>query len=245
MRLQFVGSGDAFGSGGRFNTCFHVVGKTTNFMIDFGATSLIAARRLKLDLNVVNSVLFSHFHGDHFGGIPFLVLSAQFADRRERPLTFAGPPGIAKRYANVMDAAFPSFPHQPGRFPLTVSEIPLRQRTEIGPLAVTSFPVVHAEAAGPCTGLRIEVEGKVLAYSGDTEWTESLVEIGAGADLFVCECYSFERKVQSHTDYMTLRQHMPRIAPKRVILTHMSDDMLAHAAEAEWETAADGMTVEF
>jgi ribonuclease BN (tRNA processing enzyme) len=245
MRLQFVGSGDAFGSGGRFNTCFHVVGESANFVIDFGASSLIALKRWDIDRNAIDTILITHFHADHFGGIPFFILDAQLVAKRSRPLTIVGPPGLAERYARVMEAAFPSFPLMPSRFPLTLTELEIGRPTEVGALTATAFPVVHAEAAGPCLGYRIETEGRVLAYSGDSEWTDTLIEIGRRADLFVCECYTYDRPVKSHTDFATLAQHLGQIAPKRLILTHMSDDMLAHIGDVPHPTAVDGMVVEF
>ena len=84
MQLQFVGSGDAFGSGGRFNTCFHVVGAETNFLIDCGASSLIAMNRLGIDRNGIDFILLTHFHADHSGGVPFFILDAQFPARYGR-----------------------------------------------------------------------------------------------------------------------------------------------------------------
>lgn len=245
MHLQFVGCGDAFGSGGRFNTCFHVAGDGANLLIDCGASSLIALKQAGIDRNLIDTIVVTHFHGDHFGGIPFFMLDAALVAKRTRPLTIVGPPGLPERYARAMDAAFPSYPHRPDRFALTLTELQIGQPTAVGALKVTAFPVVHAEAAGPCVGYRIGIADKVLAYSGDTEWTESLVDIGRGADLFVCECYTFDRKVKSHTDFATLQQQLGRIAPKRLVLTHMSEDMLAHIGEVACETASDRMVVEF
>lgn len=243
MYLQFVGCGDAFGSGGRQNTCFHVVGDHSNFLIDFGATSAVALKRLGVQANTVDTILVTHFHGDHFGGIPFLMLEAQMNGRRARPLTIAGPPGLAERYARAMDVAFPGSPQQPKRFALTLQELAVGERAAVGALKVTPFPVVHVAAAGPCYGYRIECEGKVIAYSGDTEWTESLVELGRNADLLICECYTYEKKVTSHTDFATLSANVERIAPKRLVLTHMSDDMLAHRGDVPYETASDGLVL--
>ena len=90
MQLRFVGCGDAFGSGGRNNTCFHVSGERINFLIDCGASSLPALKRQNVARDEVKLILITHFHGDHFGGLPFLLLDAQFT-RRARPLVIAGP----------------------------------------------------------------------------------------------------------------------------------------------------------
>lgn len=73
MRLQFLGSGDAFGSGGRFNTCFLVEDVTDAFLIDCDASSLIAMRKYGIDPNRVDTVFISHLHNDHFRGLSFLI----------------------------------------------------------------------------------------------------------------------------------------------------------------------------
>ena len=75
MRVQFIGCGDAFGSGGRFNTCFHVEGIGANFLIDCGASSLIAMKQLPIDRTAIDLILLTHFHPDHFGGVPFSFLT--------------------------------------------------------------------------------------------------------------------------------------------------------------------------
>jgi ribonuclease BN (tRNA processing enzyme) len=83
-------------------------------------------------------------------------------------------------------------------------------------------------------------------YTGDTEWVENLVRVGSGADVLIAEAYCFERRVRHHLDFATLRQNAARIDAKRIILTHMSADMLARAgsAHAGFEFAADGLTID-
>src|ERR1041384_3872268 len=104
MRLTVVGSGDAFGSGGRFNTCFHLATGERTVLIDCGATSLVALKAHGMDPNTIDAIVLSHLHGDHFGGIPFLMLDGQYLARRERPLLLAGPPGSAVRIPALMEA---------------------------------------------------------------------------------------------------------------------------------------------
>ena len=94
VEVQFVGSGDAFGSGGRFQTCIALRARGDLFLVDFGASSLIAMQQLGIDPNDVSKILITHLHGDHFGGLPFLLLHAQHVSKRTAPLTIAGPPGL-------------------------------------------------------------------------------------------------------------------------------------------------------
>lgn len=244
MRLQFVGCGDAFGSGGRFNTCFHLLGRNINALIDCGATSLVALNRLAIDRNAIDAIFISHFHADHIGGVPFFILEATHVLKRERPLTIAGPPGLKARYGELMEAAFPGTKSLQLRFPLTLRELEIGRRSEVGALQVTPFHVMHDDHAGPCLGLRFEAEGKVVGFSGDTEWTDTLIDIGHEADLFVCEAYMRDKPVRSHMVLSALERRLGQIRPKRLILTHMSTDMLARRAELKFETAEDGMIVE-
>lgn len=243
MQLRFVGCGDALGSGGRFNTCFHVTGERVNFLIDCGASSLLAMKRVGIVRDAIDTILITHFHGDHFAGLPFLLLDAQFT-RRTRPLTIAGPEGIEIRLKQAMEALYENSSTTQQKFELNLVTLQPQQTADIGGLKVTSYPVVHGESGGPFLAYRVEAEGRTITYSADTEWTETLVPAAREADLFICEAYFYDRVVKNHLSLKTLEQHLPRIQPKRLILTHMSDDMLARASTLAYELASDGMTVD-
>src|SRR5260221_722886 len=87
VTVTFAGCGDAFGSGGRYQACIHLRPRgAAPVLLDCGATSLSALRHSRLHPGEIAAVFVSHLHGDHFGGLPFLILNEQFA-RRTRPLT--------------------------------------------------------------------------------------------------------------------------------------------------------------
>ncbi|HET8577336.1 MAG TPA: MBL fold metallo-hydrolase [Methylomirabilota bacterium] len=241
VELQFLGSGDAFGSGGRFQTCLLLRHERSALLIDCGASSLIAMKRAGVDPAAIGWVLLTHLHGDHFGGLPFLVLDGQFS-RRTQPLVIAGPAGTRARLEAAMEIFFPGSSQVSRRFSLEFLELQDREPTAIGPASVRAFPVQHPSGA-PAYALRVAVGDKVIAYSGDTEWTEDLLETAREADLFVCEAYCFEKKIKHHLDYQTLMAHRAALGCRRLILTHMSGDMLSRLAEVEIETAADGQRI--
>src|SRR4051812_46502677 len=204
MRVKFVGTGDAFGSGGRFNTCFLVEARDRQFLIDCGASSMVALRRLKIDPNTIDVIIISHLHGDHFGGIPFFILDGQLVSRRRKPLVLVGPPGFAKRVAVMMEACFPGSSTAARKFSTDYVELVPGGVTEVGGLKIRSAPVVHPSGDTPTLALRIECEDKIVAYTADTEWTDALVEIGRAADLLIAEAYTREKKVRYHLDLASL-----------------------------------------
>jgi ribonuclease BN (tRNA processing enzyme) len=243
MQLQFVGCGDALGSGGRFNTCFHVTGERVNFLIDCGASSLPALKRLGIAHADIDLVLITHFHGDHFGGLPFLLLDAQFT-RRTCPLVIAGPEGIEMRLTQLMEALFENSSKTKQRFDLSVVSLKPEETRTFGAVDVTPYPVVHGGSGGPFLAYRVETEGRVIAYSADTEWTETLIPAARDADLFIAEAYYYDKVVKNHLSLTTLEAHLAEIKPKRLILTHMSDDMLGRLDTLDYTPASDGMIVE-
>lgn len=244
MQLQFVGCGDAFGSGGRFNTCFHVSGARTNFLIDCGASSLPALKRLDVDRDAIDLILITHFHGDHFAGLPFFLLDAQFS-RRARPLVIAGPQGIETKLPAVMEVMFEHSSKTRQRFDLSIVALAPQDRRNFGEVTVTPYPVVHGESGGPFLAYRIEAEGRVVSYSADTEWTDVLIPAAQNADLFIAEAYTYDRAVKNHLSLKALEAHLPAINARRVVLTHLSDDMLGRTNDLPYTAASDGMVVTF
>jgi ribonuclease BN (tRNA processing enzyme) len=242
VRLTFVGSGDAFAGGGRFNTCLHLEADGTDpMLLDCGASTLIALKRLEIDPAEIGHVALTHLHGDHFGGLPWLILDGQFAGRT-KPLRILGPPNTRERFDQLFDVLYPGSREAERAFEATAAEYTERVPQDLGPARVTAYPVVHTPQTMP-HGLRVEYAGKVIAYSGDTEWTDTLIELAAGADLFVCECNFFDKQAPGHLDYETLRKRRPQLECERLVITHMNDDMLARADEVEFEAAADGSVI--
>jgi ribonuclease BN (tRNA processing enzyme) len=241
-RLTFVGAGDAFGGGGRFQACLHLDGGDEPLLLDCGATSLIALRRVGIDPSGVGWIALSHLHGDHFGGLPWLILDGQFAPRA-KALTVIGPAGTEDRVQRTFEALYPGAPGAERPFETRFVEFETRVPLDLGPARITAYPVSHTPATAP-HGLRVEYAGQVIAYSGDTEWTDTLTELARGADLFVCECNFFDKRAPGHLNYETLMEHRAELECGRIVITHMSDEMLKRLPEIELEAATDGAVIE-
>lgn len=243
MRVRFVGSGDAFGSGGRWQTCIWLTADACTALVDCGATSLVALKAQGLDPGLVDAVVVTHLHGDHFGGLPFLILDGQFT-RRTRPLLVAGPPGTGTRLRAAMDTLFPGSAEVTRRFAVEVVELAVDgSTTALGEATVRGWEVEHPSGAPPLA-VSVSLAGTTFAYSGDTQWTPALIDAARCADVFAVEAYTFDRPIRFHLDYQTLRAHQHELRAGRIVLTHMSQAMLARLADAELPAAYDGMVID-
>lgn len=207
--------------------------------MDCGATSLVALRAQGIDPQAVDGIAITHLHGDHFGGLPFLILDGQFA-RRTAPLRIIGPPGTGARLTASMEALFPGSSQVTRRFEVQVSELAPGGEADMGALRFRCWQVVH-ESGAPSLALRIDDGQASFAYSGDTEWTPALLDAARGASLFAAEAYTFDKRVRYHLDYAALQAHAADIEAAQIVLTHMSADMLGRLADAEFPAVSDGL----
>jgi ribonuclease BN (tRNA processing enzyme) len=239
LQLTCVGTGDAFGSGGRLNSCYHLATGRQQVLLDCGCSSLIGLQRCALDPAELDAVIISHLHGDHFGGIPFLFLEGKFVSRRRRPLTLIGPPGLQAQVEVTLEALYPGAIGKGVGFPLHYVVLDPDNAIPFGDLSLRCCRVVHGGNT-EAYALRVDVAGKSLCYTGDTEWTDQLLPLVAGADLLIAECFAFSEAIPSHLDYKTLKMRCSELNCRRLALTHLGPEMLARQAEVEFEILNDG-----
>lgn len=242
IQIRFLGSGDAFGSGGRFHTCLLVATGADQFLLDCGASAMIAINRFGVDPNAIGMILLTHLHGDHFGGVPFFLLDAQLPRKRSQPLVIAGPPGTKARIAQAMEVLYPGSAEMTLRFPLETVELEVEQPRRLGSSTVTPYLMEHPCGAPPYA-YRIECEGKVFTFTGDTGWTDTLIPAARGADLLISECNMYGRSIPFHLDLPTLLAHRDELQVRRLMLTHMGPEMLAHLDTLPCEYAEDGKVI--
>ena len=240
LRVTFIGSGNAFADGGRSHACIHVTAPGVSVLLDCGGSSLPAIKR-EVDAEAIDAIAVSHLHGDHFGGIPYVVIEQHFAGRTA-PLAIGGPRALAERLRAAEAALYPDF------FRKTKIRFPIREmvlganEAEFGGALVSALPVKHVAESDP-HGLRVRVGDKVVAYSGDAIWSDELARVAKGADLFICDASFFDTEDPSHISYRTLMSHRDALDCKRIVLTHLGAETLARIGELEIDHAVDGLTL--
>ena len=243
VQVLFLGTGNAFGSGGRNPVSILVQAEDVGALLDCGPATLPMLKKLGRSAAGIDFVFLSHHHGDHFAGLPFLLLELQYRETCERPLTVIGPPGTRRIVERVGSLLFPGLTEKPLRFELTYREIEPGETHRGGPLEATAFKVRHFPR-GLALGYRLSLHERTVVYSGDTEWTDELGHQSQGADLFICECSSFEEKMEYHMSYRELEAHRRELGAKRTLLLHAGEDVLKRRSELSgFELADDGQEV--
>ena len=244
LSVRFIGSGNAFSDGGRTHACIHVTAPRTSLLLDCGGSALPAIKRI-IDPATIDAIAISHLHGDHFGALPFLVMEQHYAGRT-KPLVIVGPPDLQARSSAAGFALFQDFfgPAGPAlRYPLEWRVL-ATDPTLVGGAQVSGHPVEHVEESQP-HGLRVRVGDQLIAYSGDATWSEALPRLADGADLFICEATSFTTPHPVHLSIADLRAHRTELRCKRLVVTHLGNETLAHIAElGDIEVAGDGTVLE-
>ncbi|TMA89565.1 MAG: MBL fold metallo-hydrolase [Deltaproteobacteria bacterium] len=216
MRVTALGSGDAFCSGGRGHTCWLIDDERGTFTVDFGATALGALKRLGRDPDGIGAVHFTHLHGDHIGGWPFLLVDAVYRSRRRSPLVVSGPPGTKDRLQALWVACYAAAAERPLPFAVEVRELEPGDRVELAGRSVLAFRARHMSPPQIALSLRIGD----LAFTGDTaEIAEGLCD---GATLLCAECTNLGESTAEHIGWQTLRENLPAVP--RVLLGHLGAD---------------------
>lgn len=242
IEIKFLGTGDAFGSGGLDNACFLIKTKSFQLLMDCGASALISIKREKIIPERIDAIVISHFHGDHFGGVPVFILEQSFTERR-KPLHIIGPAGIKKKTQSLMKLMFPSGSHFKTPFDVLFYEYKTGENFYIAEnIQLIAFKVKHTPQTLP-HGLRLRIENKIVAYSGDTEWTETIIDIAKDADLFICEMFSFKKEIKGHLNYRKFIEKAWKLSFKKLILTHCGDEVLANRDSIKFEIAMQGSSL--
>ncbi len=239
-KLTVLGCGDAFASGGRFCTSFLIDIGNGLALLDCGASTLIRLKQLEISPADIHTVVVTHFHGDHYGGLPFLFLSLRYELDKRNSLTVVGPPGIRDKAYQLQEALYPGTTE-------VIDDLGVRfvefgeQWTVLSDFAVQAFPVTHSPPSNP-HGVRLRWREHVLAFSGDTEWDDNLIEIARDSEVMICECNFCKEPGPGHLDYLTLSEKAPLLNTRRLLISHMGPAMLA--SEADFEKLHDGMEIE-
>lgn len=241
--VTVLGAGDAFASKGLFQAGYVIKSDAGTVLLDAGPTLLASMKHAGISPAELDIVLVSHLHGDHIAGLPFLILEYLWESPRKRQLTVAGPRHLEERTWALWHAMYPESDASRVARWLKFVVLEPHKVTHVGKLSVSCIRTPHT-VKDVSLAMRIGVDGKTVVFTGDTGWTDELVELSRDADLFLCECTYFESaQFVFHLNYPLIARNRGRFDVKRMLLTHIGREVLEHAAEVKIPMADDGMIV--
>ena len=241
MELTVLGCGDAFGNGGRNNTSFLLSEGNERVLLDCGASTLIRLKHEKVDLEEISTIIITHFHGDHYGGIPFFLISSMFEYPRKNPLAIVGPPGVEERIYELQEAMYSGTTEKFSSLDLSFHEYEQGNTLKIGDKVVKAWVMEHSAPSNP-HAIRLKWKEKKIAFSGDTSWSEHLVPLADDTDLFICECNFLERVSFGHLCYEEIVEKQSLFNTKQLWLTHMADEVIM-SADVDLNRLSDGLQI--
>jgi ribonuclease BN (tRNA processing enzyme) len=232
MRLTILGCAGSFPGPESACSAYLVEAEGFRLLIDFG-TGAISALQRYAGLNAVDAVMLTHLHLDHMLDACLYVVVRRYApDGPYPPLPMYAPAGAPDRLAAAYSAAgeplddvYTFYGLQPGTFP-------------IGPFTVTVDRVNHPVET---YGVRVEHDGRVLAYSADTAPSETLLRLAQGADVFLCEASYLDGADNPPDLHMTGHEAgmaATKAGAARLLLTHLVTAWGSEAATYEAAAAA-------
>lgn len=219
MRVTFPGVGEAFDET-LPNTCLLLEAGERSALLDCGFTAAhafwaCAGAPLRLD-----AVWISHFHGDHFLGLPLLLLRF-WEQGRTAPLALLGPRGVGELAVRAMDMAYPGFRARL-RFGLEVHEM---EEGRTVAAAGFAWACALADHGAPCLAVRVQAEGAAVFYSGDGKPTAGTLALAREADLVAHEAYALDAETPGHGTVAGAIDFTRRARARRLWLVHVNRDV--------------------
>jgi len=257
-RVVALGSADAFCSAGRGNTAWLVEDGGPLCAVDLGPTALLALCKLGRDPQELRAVHFTHLHGDHIAGWPFLLVDAVYRARRRDPLSVTGPPGTRDRLQALWSSCYADAAAQDLPFALDVRELAPGDSAEVCGRRIEALRAQHQRPPHVALSLRLHGPAGVLAFTGDTGPHEGLRDLARGAALLCAECTDLAAPPHAasgasadyppdagrrHLAWDDLRALLPALGARRVALAHLGPHSRASAGRIEAEARSLGVEV--
>lgn len=242
MALACLGTADSLGTGGRHCAGYLVRTPDTQIVLEAGPSILTALKARDQDMEALDGVALSHLHGDHFAGLPFLILEYAHRTRRTRPFRILGPPGTERRIRDLLNLLYSEVKNRELGFDLHFEEVGAAATTEVGGVRITSFRVPHQEH-DLSLGYALESHDHKLVFSGDTRWTPDLLRHSEGADLFLCECTDFDKRSGNHIRYRDIEENQSSFSCGQLLLTHLGPEVHRRRESLAAMTADDGLEI--
>jgi ribonuclease BN (tRNA processing enzyme) len=247
MELTILGSGTVVPDGKRNSAGYFVELPDASMMMDCGAGTVHALARYGLPWQRMSHLFISHFHVDHIGEIASLFFAFKWGMEagRSEPLTLIGPHGLDRVLEKLDEALGPRL-FEP-RFPVSLKMLAPNERIEAGRATVSVARTPHTSES---LAIRIDSDGRSLCYTGDTDYSDDLIDFFKESDVLVSECsFRYRKQGVPHLSIQDVSRMAARARVARLVVTHfyfpVDDEELKSQLGAEYSgeviVGRDGM----
>jgi ribonuclease BN (tRNA processing enzyme) len=220
LELTFIGSGNAFVSRGN---CWNGFVANKRVLFEAPPSALMSLNRFGIDPGELQFVVISHHHGDHFLGLPMLILHWKHIGL-SGPVTIIGPPRTRANTEEIASRVFPGLFDEP--MAIEWSEVGPGQTFQSPGFGLRAVAVEHDKRL-VCLGFACQIDGRRLSYTGDAAFGTGVLDIGRDSEVLVAECTSRSDEMESHmnlvNDISRLRTEIDSSA--HILLTHLGDEL--------------------
>ncbi|MDG6907480.1 MAG: ribonuclease Z [Nitrososphaerota archaeon] len=250
ISLTFFGTSAAAVSVARGFTCIGIRDESDLLVLDCGDGSIKNLMRYGADVREISNILVTHCHSDHISGLTQIVETMSMS-KKQTELNVFGPAGLVEYFSTVQRITNVAFHRQ---FQINLKELTPNQHIKAGRKNILTFEMDHTL---PCLGYRVELEGRVVSFTGDTQPCASLNDLGKDSNVFIHEATFLQKdldKARQSRHSTPLNAAIAALSAKtsKLILTHVNDEsekpeeMIAEAGEKfdKVTVAYDGLTID-
>jgi ribonuclease BN (tRNA processing enzyme) len=221
LNFTFIGTGNAFAPNG---SCYNGFLVGSRYLFEAPPTAVMAMNKLGVDINELDTIGISHHHGDHFLGLPFVLLHWKFLGRT-KPVRIVGPPGTRSLAEDIGTRVYPGLLDID--YEIEWVEARPGEKVKAGALHLEPVEVKHDLRLDWTLGYACELDGRRFAYTGDSAYCEGVEDLARDVDVLVSECASLDETIEVH---MNLRDDIPRVRAlmrpdSHLILTHLGPNI--------------------
>jgi len=219
MEVTFLGVGEAFDEALPNTSLLIRCGEDKHpvtFLLDCGFTAPPQVWKEQTAVESLDGIWISHFHADHFFGLPALLVRF-WEDGRKRPLTILGQKGIGMHTRQCVDLAYPGF-YEKIRFPIEFQEVEPDQRLEFMGVTVQTAENEHSIRD---LAVRLEIEGCSLFYSGDGRSTPQTKALAKGTQIVIHEAFHRDQAIHGHATVTETLNMAKACEASHVALVHI------------------------
>lgn len=213
MKLTVLGSGTAAPRLDRNMSGYLLEAGNKKLLFDSGAGTIRQLLKLKVDLQDIDHIFYTHLHNDHISDLGAIIWCNNYGIYRKKPLNIYGPPGFKKYFKILLTKIL-----KPTKliFKIHVRELKDNSLLKLGDIKIKTKKVNHM---GPSTGYRIEYKNKAVVYSGDLQYSPSIVNLAENSDLLILEC-AFPDLRKGHLNPEMCGRIASKANVKKLVLTH-------------------------